>query len=92
MPSKVDQAVSILASLDLPRAQHNERSALCLLALLNLLPDADWGSVKNPLMGVTPIMSWVREHYGREYAGSWGAGAVLADDDLPFAFRSDHHR
>ncbi len=68
MASKVDQAVSILASLGLPRAQHNERSALCLLALLNLLPDADWRSAKNPLMGVTPIMSWVREHYGKEYA------------------------
>ena len=68
MVSKVDQAVSILSSLDLPRAQHNVRSALCLLALLNLLPDADWKSVKNPVMGVTPIMSWVREHYGREYA------------------------
>ena len=68
MTSKVDQAVSIIASLDLPRAQQNERSALCLLALLNLLPDGDWSSAEAPLMGVTPIMNWVRAHYGREYA------------------------
>ena len=68
MASKVDQAVSILVSLDLPRTQHNERSAFCLLALLNLLSDSDWRSAEDPLMGVTPIMEWVREHYGRKYA------------------------
>ena len=68
MASKVDQAVSILVSPDLPRAQQNERSALCLLALLNLLPDGDWRSADAPLLGVTPIMSWIREYYGREYA------------------------
>ena len=68
MTSKVDQAVSIIVSLDLPRAQQNERSALCLLALLNLLPDGDWRLADAPRIGVTPIMSWVREHYGREYA------------------------
>lgn len=34
----IDEAHKILISLGLPRAQHNERSALCLLALLNLAP------------------------------------------------------
>jgi hypothetical protein len=36
--TRVDDALSILKSLGLPRAQQNERSALCLLALLNLGP------------------------------------------------------
>ncbi len=35
----IDNARKILISLGLPRAQQNERSALCLLALLDLLPE-----------------------------------------------------
>ncbi|EMS78055.1 hypothetical protein [Desulfotignum phosphitoxidans] len=31
-------AHKILITLGMPRAQQNERSALCLLALLNLIP------------------------------------------------------
>ena len=38
----IDEAHQILISLGLPRAQHNERSALCLLALLNLTPSKTW--------------------------------------------------
>lgn len=34
----IREAKQILISLGLPRAQQNERSALCLLALLNLTP------------------------------------------------------
>jgi len=52
----------------LPKAQQNERSALALLALLNLTPDKAWADAESPLVGITPIMDWVREHYGKEYA------------------------
>lgn len=61
-------AQQIIARLGLPRAQQNERSALCLLALLNLIPDKSWINAENPLMGITPIMDWAREHYGKNYA------------------------
>ncbi|MDP1771387.1 MAG: BsuBI/PstI family type II restriction endonuclease [Methylobacter sp.] len=64
----IDEAYKILISLGLPRAQHNERSALCLLALLNLAPSNTWAQAKNPLVGITPIMDWSREHYGKDYA------------------------
>jgi hypothetical protein len=64
----IEAAQQILASLGLPRAQRNERSALCLLALLNLTPDKAWIDAGNPLIGVTPIMDWAREHYGKGYA------------------------
>ncbi len=64
----IDEAYQILISLGLPRAQHNERSALCLLALLNLTPSKTWGQAENPLMGITPIMDWSREHYDKKYA------------------------
>mgnify|MGYP000327154205 CR=1 FL=1 len=64
----IDEAHQILISLGLPRAQHNERSALCLLALLNLLPRKKWAHAESPLVGITPIMDWSREHYDKDYA------------------------
>lgn len=64
----IDDAIDILVSLGMPRAQQNERSALCLLALLNLSPDKKWHQSENPLMGITPIMDWAKEHYHKEYA------------------------
>ncbi|MGB5063909.1 MAG: BsuBI/PstI family type II restriction endonuclease [Candidatus Competibacter sp.] len=65
---RIAEANQILISLGLPRAQQNERSALCLLAFLNLTPKKKWVLVENPLMGITPIMDWAREHYRKEYA------------------------
>lgn len=58
----------ILASLGLPHPQQNERSAICLLALLNLTPGKPWSKSENPLMGITPIMEWIRHHYDKPYA------------------------
>lgn len=66
--TKLDSALKILVQLGLPRAQQNERSALCLLALLDLSPRKKWEQSYNPLIGITPIMDWVQEHYGAEYA------------------------
>lgn len=64
----IEAAHQIIISLGLPRTQQNERSALCLLALLNLTPGTTWAAAQNPLVGITPIMDWAREHYGKEYA------------------------
>ena len=64
----IDAAQEIIKSLGLPPAQQNERSALCLLALLNLTPGKTWADAENPLMGITPIMDWARKYYGKDYA------------------------
>ena len=64
----IEAAHQIIIALGLPRAQQNERSALSLLALLNLTPGKAWAEAENPLVGITPIMDWAREHYGKEYA------------------------
>jgi len=64
----IAEAKEVLILLGLPRSQQNERSALCLLALLNLKKEKAWAEAKNPLMGITPIMDWMREHYGKSYA------------------------
>jgi hypothetical protein len=64
----VAQATQVLEDLGLPPGQHNERSALTLLALLDLTPGKTWQDVEAPLMGVTPIMTFMRQHYGKDYA------------------------
>jgi hypothetical protein len=61
-------ALQILAALGLPKGQQNERSALSLLALLNLQPKMNWQQAESPLMGITPIMDWIRDHYDKDYA------------------------
>src|ERR1700730_9345194 len=66
--SHVDHTKKILLSLGLPPAQQNERSALCLLALLDLRPHRKWAEAGKPLMGITPIMDWIRKHYKKKYA------------------------
>lgn len=65
---RVAEAIDILQSLGLPQAQQNERSAMTLLALLDLTPHKPWASVKSPRLGITPIMNFIREHYGVDYA------------------------
>lgn len=65
---RIQQALSILEALDLPRGQRNERSALTLLAILNLGPGDEWKNASSPLIGITPIMEFVRDHYGKTYA------------------------
>jgi hypothetical protein len=64
----IESANQVLISLGLPRAQQNERSALCLLALLNLTPGKPWSKAEQPLIGITPIMDWAQIHYDKEYA------------------------
>jgi hypothetical protein len=94
--STVEVALLIIGLLDLPRAQRNERSALCLLALLNLPPGRAWDQADGPLLGITQIMDWIREHYGKDYAPNTretvrrqtihqfvDAGLVLHNPDSP---------
>jgi len=64
----IGEALQILADLGMPRPQRNERTALCLLALLDLSRRKAWKDARDPLLGITPIMDWSREKYGRDYA------------------------
>lgn len=65
---KIREALGILAVLDFPRAQLNDRSALTLIALLDMQPHKSWDNAQAPLMGITPIMDWCRDHYDTTYA------------------------
>ncbi len=64
----IEGALQILDTLGLPRRQRNERSALCLLALLNLTPKKTWAQAENPLIGITPMMEFSRKQYNKDYA------------------------
>lgn len=64
---KLAEALSVLRQLGFPAAQQNERSALSLLALLNLKPDEDWPAAESPLVGVTQMMKYFASVYGKEY-------------------------
>src|SRR5438105_12990639 len=94
--TRLKQALRVLSDLDMPRAQINERSALCLLALLDLTPKRNWINALAPLRGITPVMDWAREHYGKNYAPNTRetvrrqtmhqfvqAGLALYNPDLP---------
>lgn len=65
--TKVAEGLSVLRHLDLPRGQQNERSALTLLALLDLAPETPWAEARNPLRGITPLMEFMAAHYGKAY-------------------------
>jgi adenine-specific DNA-methyltransferase len=65
---RIDEASTILSLLGMPTSQQNERSALTLLALLELTPDMPWSEAGSPLMGITPMMDFFAQHYGKHYA------------------------
>ncbi len=65
---KLEQALSIINSLNFPKAQHNFRSGLCLLALCDMTPDKKWDQARAVCIGITPIMEWVKRYYDAEYA------------------------
>jgi hypothetical protein len=66
--SKTTEAVAVLKELGLPRAQQNERSALTLLALLDLRENAQWSESRRRIVRVHDVLVFVQEHYGKRYA------------------------
>ncbi len=65
---RIENAQGALQALGLPKAQQNERSAMTLLSLLDLKPQSKWTKATNPLLGISEMMDWFADHYGRRYA------------------------
>ena len=65
---KIEQATDILEKFGMPSAQLNDRTAYCLLALLNVTPEKSWENIENPLIGITPMMDFTKTNYKKEYA------------------------
>ncbi len=57
-----------MEDLGLPKGQLNERSALTLLALVNLKPEEPWHQAGKWLIGITPVMDFIGDYYGKKYA------------------------
>ena len=68
MEGKIKDALQILIDLGVPKGQQNERTALCLLALLNVKSKTKWVDAETPLVGITPMMQYAKEHYKKNYA------------------------
>lgn len=58
---RIAEAQEVLRALNFDRERYNERSALVFLALLDLPPVRSWADATNPMIGVTPIMDWLRD-------------------------------
>ncbi len=93
---RIEEALHILKDLGFPRGQQNERSALTLLALVNVKPETPWSQAENPLRGITPMMEFFKQHYGKDYAPNTretvrrqtvhqflDAGLILLNPDQP---------
>ncbi len=65
---KIEQALTVLKDLGLPKTLQNERSGLVLLALLDLAPGKPWRQAENPLRGITRLMEFMAAEYGKTYA------------------------
>ncbi len=65
---KIEQALDILRTIGVPREQQNRRSALTLLALVDVKPNDDWSAAAAPLRTITEMMEYFRTHYGTSYA------------------------
>ena len=66
--TKLEEAIDILKQFGMPLAQQNERTAYCLLALLNITPEKNWKHAENPLVGITPMMTFAKDYYFKNYA------------------------
>jgi hypothetical protein len=65
--AQVKRAQDALTQLEFDKARTNERSALVLLALLDLKPSGSWPKAKSPMLGTTEIMEWIAKQYGKAY-------------------------
>ena len=65
---RIRQALNFLEAIDTPAEQQNERSALTLLALLDLTSKKTWSKASAPLRKITEMMDWMAAEYSVKYA------------------------
>lgn len=65
---RIAEALSVLEELGMPKEQLNDRTAICLLALLDLPINKKWSEAKNPLLGIRAILDFAREKLDTNYA------------------------
>ena len=63
----IDEALEVLRDFEVGKDQLNERSAMTLLALLQLKDGDSWEQATNPMLGLRAIMDWIRDQFGVAY-------------------------
>lgn len=64
---RLAEATSALSQLGFNDRQSNRTAAFTLLALLNLRPETSWSAATAPLRGITPIIEFIADAYGKKY-------------------------
>lgn len=65
---RISEALGVLRQLGMPNEQLNDRTAICLLALLDLPGNKAWKDASNPMLGIRAILDFSREKLGHNYA------------------------
>ena len=65
---RISEALQVLRQLGMPAEQLNDRTAICLLALLNLPPEKRWNQAESPMLGIRDILDFAREKLAVNYA------------------------
>ncbi|MER8015587.1 BsuBI/PstI family type II restriction endonuclease [Streptomyces griseoluteus] len=60
---KLEEARDILAAIGMPPKQQNTRTALVLLAMLDLHPGQEWAEASSNTLGITECMDWMAAYY-----------------------------
>ena len=68
MQQQIAAARHVLRLLNFDDERRNERSALVLLALIGLTPDARWQDATNGTLRTVQIIEWISTHYNKRYA------------------------
>jgi hypothetical protein len=66
--SRISEALKILKEIGMPSEQINDRTAICLLALLNLPINKNWEKSSNPMLGIRGILDFARTKMNINYA------------------------
>lgn len=65
---RIAEALDVLQQFGMPNEQLNDRTAICLLALLDLPKNKAWKEADNPRLGIRAILDFAREKLGHNYA------------------------
>ena len=76
------ETIDALTALQFGPKQRNEAAAYTLLALLDLPPNAAWMEAQAPLRGIAPIIAFVADAYGIQYAPN--TRETIRDDAVKF--------
>jgi len=63
----ISEAQDLLRQFGFDSIRTNKRSAMVLLALLQLKPGDAWSQAQNPLLGTHAIMAWIANNFGVNY-------------------------